>query len=418
MKRIVVCMDGTWQSLSQDELTNIGIIARSVGHKETRPDGSFIYQNVIYTQGVGTTAGAMTTRSLMGAASVRLNRLAGGAFGEGLEDAVLETYLRLAFDYEADDEIYIFGFSRGAFAARRLAGLINTSGIVSRRHTEKAREAFQLYYRKPRDSASDEEKREHDEAAAQFRRLYGKGRRNPDGTRAQTDEVPQIKYLGVFDTVVQRGAGDVMLGFTPFANKRKHSFANLRVCPNVRAARHAVALDEARIGFPPMLWVGLDESNREAGRAAYHQRWFVGTHGDVGGGVGSKLAAKALKWVAEGAAAEGLRFYGTYGDDISPLDEALRDAGEFWDRPITRPRFWKSLQPVHYAWRPRRVWASKERPTLTDIGSYLDDSVLQRASSDHVRPRYMPGPLRPFRRALKDWVKDAAERARQALPGA
>src|SRR5690606_4624853 len=146
----------TWQTLHQPKLTNIGILARSIAHKETLPDGSYIHQTVIYTHGVGSTLGALSDRSFLEAASASFNRLAGGAFGEGLEDGILDTYLRLAFVYEAGDDIYIFGFSRGAYAARRLVGMINTAGVVSRRFTHKAREAFRLYYSAPPDSAPEE----------------------------------------------------------------------------------------------------------------------------------------------------------------------------------------------------------------------------------------------------------------------
>lgn len=403
MKRIIVCMDGTWQSLNQQKLTNIGIIARSIAHKETRPDGSTVHQTVIYTHGVGSSMGALSHRGFLGEASAAFNRLAGGAFGEGLEDGILDTYLRLAFDYEAGDDIYIFGFSRGAFAARRLAGFINTAGIVSRRFTHKARDGFRIYYDAPGDNASDEDKRAHAERAAAFRREFGKGARNEDGTRRQTDDAPKIAYVGVFDTVAQRGFADVVASMTPWAERRRYSFANYRVPACVQSARHALAIDEARIGFPCLLWEDLDESNRRAGRRAFEQRWFVGTHGDVGGGEGPKLAAAALKWIAEGAAKAGLRFYATYGADESPLDEALRIAG--YDAPISRPRLTKAWQPINYPFRARRIWREKDKPTVTDVEFMLDDFVLQRAAADGLRPRYRPGPLRPFRGAIKEWMK-------------
>jgi len=402
MKRIVVCMDGTWQSLHQQKLTNIGIIARSVAHKETLPDGSQVHQTVIYTHGVGSSIGALAQRGFLEEVSYSFNRLAGGAFGEGLEDGIVDTYLRLAFDYEAGDEIYIFGFSRGAFAARRLSGLINTAGIVSRRYTDKARDGFRLYYRAPGDDASDEEKRAHAEEAAEFRRLYGKGERNEDGTRRATTEAPRIKYLGVFDTVAQRGFAEVVASMTPWHEKRRFKFVNNRVSPSVDNARHAVAIDECRIGFPCSLWTGLDEDNKRLGRRAYEQRWFIGTHGDVGGGESSNLSATALKWVAEGAVEAGLRFYANYGDDVSPLHEALRDAG--YDAPISRPRFSKAWQPVHYPFRPRRIWRDKERPSRTDAELLLDENVFHRASVP--RPRYRPSPLKPFQSVLKEWQKE------------
>ncbi len=417
MKRIVICMDGTWQSLYQDDLTNIGVIARSVAHKETRPDGSELQQTVIYTLGVGSSLSALADRTLLQRVSTAYTRVIGGAFGEGLEDLVLDTYLRLAFNYEAGDEIFIFGFSRGAFAARRLSGFINTAGIVSRRHIDQARNGFRLYYNKPRGDASEDAKQEHEAAARQFRMLYGKGDRNLDGTRRQTDDVPQIAYLGVFDTVAQRGLGDVLSSVMPWHDRNAHRFGNYRVSPNVKAGRHAVAIDEDRVGFPVTLWRELDESNARVGRQAYGQRWFVGTHGDIGGGNRSKLAALALKWIVDGAREAGLRFYDTYGDDGSPLDERLRAAGVCYDAAISRPKLPDSLKVMNYRWRSRKLWSESRRPSLEDAQAMLDEAVLQRAAADHVRPRYRPRALAPFKTIFQDYAKAQRPRSESRTGG-
>lgn len=403
MKRIVVCMDGTWQSLNQESLTNIGIIARAVGHKETRSDGQFTYQTVIYTQGVGASLSAVARRNVTQLLGTTFHRITGGALGEGLEDAVLDTYMRLAFDYETGDELYIFGFSRGAYAARRLSGLINTSGIVSRRFTHKAREAFRLYYSKPRDHDPPKLKTDFDGEASQFRMLYGKGERNEDGTRRQTDDVPPIQYLGVFDTVAQRGMGEILSSMLPWSHGHLFRFKNYRVSPNVRYARHAVALDEARLGFPVRLWDGIEEDNQRFGEQRYQQRWFVGGHGDIGGGCDSPLSPYALKWICDGAAKAGLRFYAQWGADKSPLHEALETASAT-GVPARLP-WWKALQPLHYPLRARKVWSGRNRPELEDLENLLDESVLERCAAEDLRPRYRPGPLRPFRAAIKKWRK-------------
>ncbi|HRE44385.1 MAG TPA: DUF2235 domain-containing protein [Terricaulis sp.] len=419
MKRIVVCMDGTWQTLRQDRPTNIALIARSVAHKQTiegaggQPD-QHIHQIVIYTQGVGSAVDALPGRGLFAKFMADTKRFLGGAFGDGLEDGILDAYLRLCFNYEEGDEIYIFGFSRGAFAARRLAGLINTSGILSRRYVHKAWDAYTLYHNAPRSTASEEKLADHEQAALQFRSLYGKGGRNPDGTRTQKGEPPTIAFLGVFDTVVQRGLGRVLASSTPWG-RRRFEFKNLQVCPNVLAARHAVAVDERRWTFTPTLWTQLDESNQamraRAGagpeRTFFQQRWFVGTHGDVGGGENSKLSALTLKWMTEGAAEFGLRFYGAYGGDRSPAEEYIKAAGLAYDAPITYPTWWKRIfYPIHYSVNYRRIWAEKrKKPEAAHLDYYFDRSVLMRASAGHLRPRYKPGSLRPFRKLVQDWAK-------------
>ncbi len=431
MKRIVICMDGTWQSLRQDKPTNIGLIARSIAHKETLRDANgnvtgYVPQTVIYTQGVGSNTGALSKLTFGSWLLGVVNRTFGGALGDGLEDGILDTYLRLAFNYEEGDEIYIFGFSRGAFAARRLAGVINASGIISRRFVNKAWEAFQLYHDAPGENATQEELLEHAAKTLKFRQDYGKGGRNPDGSRFTIDTPPAITYLGVFDTVMQRGAAQVLDSMFPKLGRR-YRFKNLHICPNVKSARHAMAVDEARVGFPPTPWEGLEEANAVAqrrdganpGYAYYQQRWFVGMHGDVGGGDGSALAAATLKWVTEGAAKMGLRFYAKHGPDISPMDEELARAGpDLYRAPISRPKLLESLKLQNWTGPARRIWADRDRrPNAEDIVLYLDDTVVQRACDEEVKPRYKPRALRPFKDALKDVAKAerkaerAAERA-------
>ncbi|MFT3726205.1 MAG: DUF2235 domain-containing protein [Terricaulis sp.] len=402
MKRIVICLDGTWQTLSQSDITNIGIIARSVAHKETRPDGSHIYQNVIYAQGVGSTIGGTVGRDWAARTFGSLTRTLGGAFGEGLDDLILDTYLRLCFDYEDGDQIFLFGFSRGAFAARRLAGLVNRIGIVSRLHTDKALVGYQLYLDQPNDDASDDAKKQFAESCRAFRFEYGKGRRRPDGTREQLDTVPPIQYIGIFDTVAQRGVHEVIASFTPWNDSKRFRFTNYHVPDCVQLARHACAVDENRLGFPPLLWENIDEANAKRGATdAVQQRWFAGQHGDIGGGIGSKLSAVALKWIADGAVAAGLRFYGSYGKDHSPIDDALANAGLALQSRISRPAFWEGFEPFNYGWRGRKIWSNREAPTSQDLTKYLHPSVLERA---HQRkPRYNPAPLRPFSKAMKSW---------------
>jgi hypothetical protein len=115
------------------------------------------------------------------------------------------------------------------------------------------------------------------------------------------------------------------------------------------------------------------------------------------------LSAAPLKWIAEGAADCGLRFYGSYGGDESPLSIAVREAGLVFSGRISRPRFWDSLSPMNYPFASRRIWAAKSRkemPTVDYAGSVLDPSVVQRLSAADLKPRYNPGPLKPFRPVL------------------
>ena len=402
LKRFVICFDGTWQKLKQPKPTNIAIIARSVAHTNTLADGTLIPQIVLYSQGVGSNVDALGKDGFMDGMTEWLNRVMGGVFGEGLEDAIVETYLRLAFNYEDGDEIYVFGFSRGAFCARSFAGLIGCAGIVSRMHAEKAWDAFRLYRAHPGKKATKFELEDYERARRDFRASYGKGKRAADGTRVKSDEAPKITYLGIFDTVGQRGVPSALGGLAVLFNRR-FGFHDMEIGQCVLSARHAVAVDENRLGFPPTLWEGVEDANKRPhcadGRQRYAQRWFIGTHGDIGGGEGSPLSAAPLKWIAEGAAECGLRFYGTYGENESPLSQAVREAGLVFKGPISRPRFWDSLSPMNYPLAARRIWSAKsrkEKPSADYASSILDPSVVERLTAADLKPRYRPGSLKPF----------------------
>jgi len=401
MKRFVICLDGTWQTLSQADITNIGLIARSVAHKQMRGDGGYVYQNVIYAQGVGSTIGGVAERDVATRTFAGLTRILGGAFGAGLDDLILDTYLRLCFDYEDGDQIFVFGFSRGAFAARKLAGLIDAVGIVSRLHTDMAFDGYRLYLSAPRDNAPEEVKQKYDADCRSFRLRYGKGRRREDGRREMLDSVPPITYLGLFDTVAQMGIREVIASFTPWDDDKWVRFANARVPACVENARHACAVDENRIGFPPLLFEELEEANARLGREAFQQRWFCGAHGDIGGGIDSKLSPLALKWIADGASAAGLRFYASYGDDHSPLDDELAKAGLALEARVSRPNFWEGFEPFNYPWHGRKIWRGKAPPQAQDLEKLLHPSLLERARD--ARLKYHPAPLRPFRKLLQDW---------------
>jgi len=418
VKRFVICFDGTWQKLKQEKPTNIAIIARSVAHTNTLEDGREIPQIVIYSPGVGSNIDALGKDGFVDGMTEWLNKMLGGVFGEGLEDNIVETYLRLAFNYEAGDEIYVFGFSRGAFCARSFTGLISSAGIVSRVHAERAWDAFRLYRSRPGPNAKQFERDDYDRARREFRMLYGKGVRAADGTRIKSDEQVKVAYLGVFDTVGQRGIQRALGGFALSVNKR-FGFHDMMIGSNVLAARHAVSIDEKRLGFPPTLWEGVEEANQRShcvtGRIHYQQRWFVGTHGDIGGGEGSPLSAAPLKWIAEGAAECGLRFYARYGDDESPLDQAIREAGQMFKARISQPKFWDSLSPMNYPVYTRRIWAAKvrkEQPTADYVAYVLDPTVSMRVAAKDLRPRYKPAPLKPFASILYPPPPKAAKRGK------
>ncbi|WP_181410002.1 DUF2235 domain-containing protein [Martelella alba] len=304
MKRIAIFCDGTWNAADAPHPTNVVKLAQAV--KRTASDGTT--QAVCYVQGVGTGEGT-------GQFSRFIDKVGGGAFGWGLTENIEDAYRALVFLYEPGDEIHIFGFSRGAYTARSLAGLIRSSGIADARHVQRIPELIERYRSRDKQTHPDDEESfrfRHELAPDLFTSEKEKSWREkngfPSGIRLQ------LTYVGVWDTV---GALGVPSYYGPLAKvfNKKYQFHDTQLSSSVKSARHAVAIDERRETFPAALWQNIDKLNATAmaengdKTAPYQQLWFPGDHGSIGGGgdiVG--LSDNSLLWIAEGAEAQGLEF--------------------------------------------------------------------------------------------------------------
>lgn len=259
MKRLVLCCDGTWGSPVAEHVSNIEKLARAV-RAGVLPDGT---QQVVCSLGG------------VGARGYRVDQVLGGAFGYGLTRNVVDGYRFLALNYEPGDEIWVFGYSRGAYTARSVVGMVSAVGLLTPEAlvTDRLGAAERAYRdRSPQRSARQ----------AAFRRLHSR-----DGVR--------VTFLGVFDTVGALGV--------PGPARARTRFHDVRLSPLVDRARQALAIDEHRITFAPCLWEVPDGD--AAGRV--EQVWFPGTHGDVGGGgARSGLADIVLQWMADEARDAGL----------------------------------------------------------------------------------------------------------------
>src|SRR5689334_4435203 len=266
MKRLVICCDGTWNRPDSQHVTNIEKIARTVQIDSSAVEAG-VQQSVLYLSGVGVGYG--------------VDRILGGAFGFGLFHNVLAGYRFLASNYEPGDEIYVFGFSRGAYTARSLCGMIGKAGLLTRKALveEKLPEAVARYKREnPAGGSSGE-------SDAEFKRDFC----HPD---------TPIHFLGVFDTVGALGV--------PGALRRRHQFHDVKLSKAVQCARQALAIDEPRMKFEPCLWEKTDAEGEED---RVRQVWFEGAHSDVGGGVEpTGLPDTALLWMAGEANKQGLVF--------------------------------------------------------------------------------------------------------------
>ena len=272
MKRLIVCCDGTWQNLSSDYPTNIVKIAQGI--KPLAEDKT--PQIVFYDEGVGT--------------GNKADRIIGGVFGKGIDKNIQDAYRFLCLNYEQGDEIYLYGFSRGAYTVRSLVGLIYCSGLLKRNKIRQIPQAYKLYRKrtKPGDTIIPKT-----EEAINFRRDNG-------------ESVP-IKLLGCWDTVGALGIPDQIpwLPIDEWVNK-KYQFHDTSLSPIIQNARHAVAIDEMRKVFD----VTVMKKSSKNSKQDLCQVWFPGDHSCVGGGNKEQngLSDGALNWMINESKSLGLEF--------------------------------------------------------------------------------------------------------------
>jgi len=293
-KNIVILLDGTSNEISCDR-TNIlrlyGVLVKD--------DQQLVY----YDPGVGT-LGAEGSWSRF---RRKTHEVWGLATGWGLDQNVKEAYRFLVENYNNGkaagedgerDRLYIFGFSRGAYSARVLAGFIHAVGLIEPRNLNLLDYAYRAYKTIGEGHDTGDMKTAKDFAEV---RLY---------ERVLNPDRPPIRMLGLFDTVasvIESGRRGLRL--------KSHAFTARNT--SVETVAHAVALDERRTMFSPQLWPANQEYwgnpfNRGAARPQeVREVWFAGCHGDVGGGhpeAGSGLCKVPLVWMIERAKGCQLRF--------------------------------------------------------------------------------------------------------------
>ena len=294
MKRLVVCCDGTWNTPDQKDRGvqrpgNVVKLARWVLPQA----GDGIVQKTYYDRGVGT--------------GDVIDRLFGGAFGVGLGHNAREAYEFLSLNHAAGDEVYFFGFSRGAYTVRRVVGMLRKCGLAPNATREVIKEAYAVYEKRESRAQGGADAK----AALAFRAKHG------------AERIP-IRFLGVWDTVGSHGIAGVLgqLG-AAFSKARFHDHV---LSSDIEHACHAVAIDECRRLFQPTLF-RQSESGAKRGHVL-EQSWFAGVHSNVGGGYEhTGLSDIALHWMAARAEARGLALDGRWRAKIDP-DEfgELRDS--------------------------------------------------------------------------------------------
>lgn len=365
MKRIAIFCDGTWNSPTDPETTHVHELSHAA---ERNAEQLTFYQDGVGNRGP---VGTFVDNAVF--------KVGGGAFGWGLNRKIKDAYGVIASNYAPGDAIFIFGFSRGAYTARSLAGMIRKAGLPAEPSARNISRAFSLYRKRGEANAPDSPG-----IWAERRRI------SPEFATSQTDldrrgdgsHLIDIAYLGVWDTVGALGIPDVLLGrLSSFVNAR-HQFHDADLSSLIRSARHALALDERRQLYPPAEWKNLDRLSREAGAGAgnisgdrpYQQVWFVGDHGTVGGsGTVGELTAITMGWIAEGARKAGLTFRGDVALPAQPGDATV-------DRPVI-----SKASVLRDPDRPLLKWREGPRRDFE-----LHASVRERLNA---RPDYRPGSL-------------------------
>ena len=235
MKRIFIGIDGTSNSAFYDKFYS-NVYRMNLALAFNNRDGS--PQMFYYFSGVGT-------------ASYKWLGWLGKAFGQGIDELILQAYVNIVSNYEPGDKIYVFGFSRGAVAARALAGLISRSGLVRYECSPSLEDAWWYFL--------------GDKKAGNYQA------QKPNVTH---DNV-EIEFLGVWDTVY---------GINPELAKQKSLFTQLRfgnfhLDRSVKTGVHILSIDDTRKFFWPMLWDRASDPKQKM-----EQLWMPGVHSDIGGG--------------------------------------------------------------------------------------------------------------------------------------
>ncbi|MEM5473905.1 DUF2235 domain-containing protein [Hoeflea sp. AS60] len=391
-KNIVILLDGTSNQISGDR-TNVLRLYGSLERSKS--------QLVFYQPGVGTFGLSGWWQRFKSKTRIVL----GLATGAGISDNVMQAYEFLVRNHEYGDRIYIFGFSRGSYTARLLAGFIRIFGLVRAEQLQLVRYAWRAYARLGEPGSEG------------FRAEIGHFQKILDGSGVR------IEFMGLWDTVAS--VFDATAGF-PWLTTTQKAYTNKN--DRVKIVRHAVAIDERRTYFQPSLWEpgqsyeAWSQKTRsyEKSPQDFEEVWFTGCHGDVGGGypdAKSGLAKIPLEWLYREAVAAGvvgdekvfeLLTHGTmpkggaemnagqardqaekstksYGapDPLADINNSMNAAWafvEFLPRKVPKTSFYRQLQIGKVYWP---VFDYRRIPE----GAKLHEAVIERLRK---RPDYKP----------------------------
>jgi uncharacterized protein (DUF2235 family) len=356
-KRLAIFLDGTFNAV--DDNTNVWRLKSLCAPKSQDGADQFVF----YAKGV--------------------NGFWGGVFGKGLDDIIRGAYEWLIDQYAPWDEVFIFGFSRGAYAARGLAGLITKCGLLK---SGAAMGVEQLYARY-----------QHADADTIWK-LWEKGGIGKDTEERWLLKYSQpinIKLVAVWDTV-----GSLGMRFGHIAGISRSTFGWLHTGLRrpIENAFHAMAVDEHRFDFSPTLWTVHKSKDPNAkmpdprSLTSVEQRWFVGAHANVGGGYQSDLLAQIpLKWIMKKAFSHNLAFKNSVDLDDGASVADIKDSYREFMWGVYSKLSWQYYRPIGEAPLKREDGDG----TDINVNETIDVSVFDRF---RTVPTYRPP-------GLLNWAK-------------
>ena len=285
-KNIVVLSDGTGQEGGEGNPTNIYRLFRMLENR-TASQISF------YDRGLGT----------------GWRKFSGNAFGIGISKNIKECYRFIFDNFESGDQIFLFGFSRGAATVRSLAGFIHMFGMLPKSRPELIDEAWKIYKINKKTPLVNNKTPREVKATNLLSRHHNMWVR--------------IKFIGVFDTVAALGVPNKFMSrVIDHAPWMKHEFHDFKLSESVENAYQALAIDDERKTFHPIIWNAELKDHQ-----TMEQVWFAGVHTDVGGGYAEQqLSDISFEWMLGKAQPNGLRIFAKHNVEINPdVDGTMHD---------------------------------------------------------------------------------------------
>lgn len=324
------CSDGTGQEGGKGHDTNVFKLFKMLVNNDAD-------QTAFYDPGLGS----------------GWRKISGNAFGYGISQNILECYQFILENYNKNDRIFLFGFSRGAATVRSLSAFLDLFGILHRPEPKLVKKAYKIRNQVKRLSK-----------AVKF-------------LKANQAEKADVHFIGVWDTVAALGfpfkSLDVFVNAVPAF---KHKFHNYKLCKNVENAYQALSIDDQRLVFHPLVWQPSVLSHQHM-----RQVWFCGVHTDIGGGYREHgLSDIPLEWMVQKAFDHGLKFQKGHQMQITPdIDGVMHDSRKGFPSNLYRKKA-RSFGSL--------TWDS----TVEDIKPVIHQSVLQRTlnRNNKTDPPYAP----------------------------